>query len=414
MGGSISRTILFSGYRCDPYDVSEANIAFKWLTILLKRFNVILLTTNKACSSIDRFFAHKLPGNLEIIPFKDNYPFRSKRIVRDSIKLGYFFFNYRITTYLRKNPKVISNVDLIFQKSPASYRYFTTLYQFDKPLYIGPLSGGLKPPASLKKYFRKEHFLYRLRFLDSLLLKLPVYRKQFLKAEKIIVSFDYLHELIPSEYLKRKKILLDIGIDSSKYPPARYENRTLNLLYVGRLTRYKGPEILIKAVKDLKGIDFILNILGEGEEEYHLKKLVDEFDLRSKVVFHGFRNAEEVKEFYSKASIFCAPAITESIGIVYFEAMASGLPIIAVNNGGPQFICPDQGAIKIPVKTEQEIIREFRDSILILATNPEKRRKMGEFNRKYCIKNYDWKILEKNILHFFEEEVVRIDPMHSF
>jgi len=94
--------------------------------------------------------------------------------------------------------------------------------------------------------------------------------------------------------------------------------------------------------------------------------------------------------------------------------MASGLPIIAVNNGGPQFICPDQGAIKIPVKTEQEIIREFRDSILILATNPEKRRKMGEFNRKYCIKNYDWKILEKNILHFFEEEVVRIDPMHSF
>jgi len=393
--------------------VSEANIAFKWLTILLKRFNVVLLTTSKARRSIDIFFEHKLPANLKIIHFKDNYPFRSKRIVRDSIKLGYFFFNYRITKYLKKNPQVLSNVDLIFQKSPASYRYFTTLYRFDKPLYIGPLSGGLKTPVSLKNYFRKEHFLYKLRFFDSLLLKLPVYRNQFLKAEKIIISFDYLHEIIPPEYLSRAKNLLDIGIDCSKFTPAMLENKTLNLLYVGRLTRYKGPEILIKAVKDLKETDFILNILGEGEEESHLKNLVDEFDLRNKVVFHGFRNSEEVKEIYSRASIFCAPAITESIGIVYFEAMASGLPIIAINNGGPQFILPDQGAIKIPVNTEQEIIREFRDSILLLAGNPVKRKKMGEFNRKYCIENYDWKILEKNILHFFEEEVNRIDHEKS-
>lgn len=400
-------TILLSGYRCDPSEVSEAYITFKWLSILMQRFNIVLLTTDKAESSIYKYYGDKLPDNLKIISFKDTYPFKSKRIIRESLKLGYFFFNYRAKSYLKSHSEIIDGCDLIFHKSPANYRYFTSLVSFKKPLYIGPLSGGLKPPAQLKKYFRKESLLFKFRGLDRVILRLPVYRKQFLQAEKILVSVDYINDLLPARYLAKKRTMLDVGIDCSQFRGSRTENSTVQILYVGRLTRYKGAEILIKAIKEIKEENFILNILGEGEERHRLEGLVEKYGLKNKVYLKGFKISDEVREYYKSASIFCLPALTESIGIVFFEAMASGLPIITMNNGGPKYLCPDEGAIKIPITSESGIIQNLKESILSLIYDSEKRKRMGEFNQMYCLKKYDWTVLEKDILKFFNDELVR-------
>jgi glycosyltransferase involved in cell wall biosynthesis len=399
------KTILLSSYKSDPFGVSESYIAFLWLNILLKKFNIILLTTIDAEDSLKNYYQNNLPENLKIVSFKDNYPFKSKGIVRNGIKLGYFYFNQKIKKYLIEHPEIIAECDILFHKTPVSFRYFTSLVHFNKPVYIGPLSGGLKPPAVLRNYFRKESIAHKIRNLDPFILRLPVYKKQFSKIEKVIVCFDYLDDILPKEYLLRKKILLDIGIDCSQYTQAVNNSKTTSILYVGRLTRYKGAELLIRSVTKIKDLDFVVNIVGDGEERDYLKNLVKEFKLEDKIKFHGFKPAQEVKLFYSSASVFCSPALTESIGIVFYEAMASGLPIITINNGGPKYICPSEGSIKIPITSEDGIIGELQESIQFLIENPAKRKEMGEFNRKYCRENYDWKILEKNILDFFSDEI---------
>ena len=400
------RTILLSSYKNDPFGISESYIAFVWLNILLKKFNVILLTTTEAEKSLTEYYGNNLNGSLKIISFKDEYPFKNKSAVRNGLKLGYFYFNNKIKKYLKKHPEIIKSSDILFHKTPVSFRYFTSLVRFNKPVYLGPISGGIKPPAVLKNYFKKESLIHKLRNLDTLILKLPPYKKQFAKLEKVLVCFDYVEDILPKEYLKRKKNLLDIGIDCSQFNQA-VNNDIPKILYVGRLTRYKGAELLIRSIEKIKDLNLVLDIVGDGEERGFLENIVKEFNLQNKIHFHGFKNAKEVKQFYSNASIFCFPSLTESIGIVFYEAMASGLPIITINNGGPKYICPDEGAIKIPLASETDIIKSLAESIQLLVENPGKSEEMGKFNRKYCFENYDWKTLEKNILDFFTEEIER-------
>lgn len=400
------KTILLSSYNCNPFGVSESFTSFIWMTILLKQFKIILLTTDEAEESILKYYKNKLPANLTIIAFVNRFPFKEKRVMREGIKLGYFYFNQRIKKYLKKNPQIIDGIDIVFQKTPESFRYFTSLTGFNKPVYIGPLSGGLKPPASFKSYFKSEPFLHKLRNFDSMLLKLPVYKRQFRRIDKVLVCFDYLSDILPPEYLKNKKILLNSAIDCSNYKQAPMQNNAKpSVLYVGRLTKYKGPELLIRALGYIKKNDFILNIVGDGEERKYLEKLVKELHLENQVLFHGFKPSEEVKRFYYNASIFCFPSLTEAVGIVFYEAMASGLPIITIDNGGPRYICPPEGAIKIPISSPDEIIKRLNESIVFLLENPEIRQKMGQFNRNYSIEHYDWKILERDILQFFSDEL---------
>jgi len=399
------KTILFSSYLCNPFSVSEANTAFEWLKILLTRFNIVLFTTDEEERSIKQYYNNSLPANLTIISFTDRYPFKSKSIIKNTVRLGYFYFNYKIKGYLRKHPEVIAQCDILFQKSPESFRYYTSLTAFGKPVYIGPLSGGLKPPGQLKGYFRREHSLYKLRNLDPLIMKLPVYKRQFSKIKKVLISFDYVEELLPPQFLTRKKVLINAGIDCAPYQQARNDTAIINILHIARLTRYKATELLIRALNNIKETNFVLNIVGRGEEQEHLEALVKEYGLSDKIIFHGYKPVDEVKQFYQSASLFCLPTLTESAGNVFFEAMASGLPVITMDNGGPKYICPDQGAIKIPVTSEEGIISDLQQSITLLMNDPKKREEMGKFNRAYCRENYDWSVLKKKILDFFDEEM---------
>lgn len=405
------RIIIYSAYSCDPSEVSEKYVAFIWLQMLLKQFTLILLTTKQAEASIKAYYNNTLPANLQIIGFEDNYPFKGMRIIRNTVQLGYFFFNYKINRYLCKNPQILNSCDLIFQKTPESYRHFTSLVNFQKPVYIGPLGGGLKPPKELKGYFKKEPLLYKFRNLDALLLRLPVYQRQFLKARKILVAIDYLDDILPKEYLKNKRVLMNSGVNCSQFPHANLSSQTTNIIFVGRLTRYKGAELLIRAIVKLKGQDFKLHIFGEGEESRHLKDLVVKLDLAGEVNFHGFVHPVAMKPFYQAATIFCLPTFTESLGIAFLEAMACGLPIVTIDNGGPKFICPSQGAIKIPIMPESDIINVLTESIQFLIKNPDKAKEMGRFNRQYCQQHYDWQIIEKEVLDFFKAEIKLNDQL---
>lgn len=63
---------------------------------------------------------------------------------------------------------------------------------------------------------------------------------------------------------------------------------------------------MMMAMRELnaKGVDFVLDIIGDGPEFYNLKKLSDEFKLSDKVNFHGLINHDAIAGFYKKRRIF--------------------------------------------------------------------------------------------------------------
>lgn len=117
------------------------------------------------------------------------------------------------------------------------------------------------------------------------------------------------------------------------------------LLFVWRLDRTKGVDVLIDAIEYIVHTLYITNILldvvgyGYDEKKYHDQ--VKKYWLQKYIIFHWSKQWKELIKFYKQADIMIVPSRAEWFGIIILEAMASGIPVIATRSGGPEDIIQD-------------------------------------------------------------------------
>ena len=121
-------------------------------------------------------------------------------------------------------------------------------------------------------------------------------------------------------------------------------HETKRILFVGRLMKVKGVDVLIKAFsKFLKHDSFAsytLDIVGDGPEFDSLQRLSRREQIEQNITFHGSKDRSEIGDFYNNADVFVLPSKTtalgekEGLGLVVLEAMMSGVPVIGTNCGG--------------------------------------------------------------------------------
>lgn len=119
------------------------------------------------------------------------------------------------------------------------------------------------------------------------------------------------------------------------------------ILHVGRMSSYKGQKTLLRAFATISDPQIKLWFVGGGQQpherqlESELKAMVSALGLVTRVRFFGFQ--ESVAPFYEAADIFCHPNIEpEPFGLVFIEALAYGLPVVATYLGGAIEIFEDQ------------------------------------------------------------------------
>jgi glycosyltransferase involved in cell wall biosynthesis len=106
------------------------------------------------------------------------------------------------------------------------------------------------------------------------------------------------------------------------------------VLCVARLEPEKDLQALLKAVSAIKtSVPLHGLIVGDGNERKHLEALMRDINIQERVSFLGFR--DDVPSIMKSADIFVLPAPAEPFGLVVVEAMMAGLPVVAINNGGP-------------------------------------------------------------------------------
>lgn len=109
--------------------------------------------------------------------------------------------------------------------------------------------------------------------------------------------------------------------------------RAYNLLFVGRLAPEKNLPLLINALRSLPE-SFNLTIVGAGPEEEALKALANDDRLRTRVVFAGNGDWNEMVTYYANADVFVLPSWSEPWGLVINEAMLCELPVVISNRCG--------------------------------------------------------------------------------
>ncbi len=138
----------------------------------------------------------------------------------------------------------------------------------------------------------------------------------------------------------------DRGVDLARFSPARRDAALLdagaperiNVLYVGRQTKEKGADLLAESFLAAMARDgrLHLHLAGGGPEEGTLRAR-----LGDAATFHGWVEGDDLATLYASADIFLFASRTDTFGQVLLEAQASGLPVVAVAEGGPCSIVDD-------------------------------------------------------------------------
>jgi glycosyltransferase involved in cell wall biosynthesis/predicted metal-dependent phosphoesterase TrpH len=137
---------------------------------------------------------------------------------------------------------------------------------------------------------------------------------------------------VPSERIER----WDRGVDLDRFGPGLRVPGLLpgevSVLYVGRLTREKGVDMLAEAFLEARTRDPRLHLVlaGGGPEEALIRAR-----LGSGATFLGWLSGAELARVYASADVFLFASRTDTFGQVILEAQASGLPVVAVGEGGP-------------------------------------------------------------------------------
>ncbi len=169
---------------------------------------------------------------------------------------------------------------------------------------------------------------------------------------------------------------------------------------VGRLTRQKGHEVLLRAVADVaeEWPQMMLLIAGDGEERAHLERLADSLGLRKRVHFLGAMS--NVREFLSVLDVFVHPSHWEGLGIAVLEAMAMALPVVATNiEGLAEIIDNDKDGLLVspndPGAVARAIKALLRDREMGLRLGRAARERVADaFSLHAMIRNYERMYLE--------------------
>lgn len=241
--------------------------------------------------------------------------------------------------------------------------------------YIVSLRGGDVPgfrPYDFKTYHKLIGPFLRVIWHDA---SAVVANSQGLRA--LALAFDSSIE-IP---------IIPNGVDAADYAAGDRQWSPPRLLSVGRVVHQKGLDLGLRALAQLKDLDWEWRIAGDGPQTDALQSLARELGIAERVVFLGWQSREDLIKWYHQANLFLFPSRHEGMPNAVLEAMASGLPIAATRIAGSEELVVE-GETGLLVQAGN--VDELRDALRKLLTNPALREKLGAASRQRVEQHYTW------------------------
>ena len=382
--------IALSAMNCSDTGVSESFVAYNWLRQIARLNQVDLITAETCPPKVDNVTSHYAS--------KDFWPMRFvSKAFQTSVKPDYFVFDRRS---LRHFDNVVSKCDIFHHVVPQAPRYPSGLGCRARRFVLGPIGGGLRVPPAFRPLVEKNEPLFtKLRRMDSLRFRYdPWLKATYDSADLILLTASYMLDVIPTKYHQKVDLLPETGIDADAYSLESFRRTSesqVAILYVGRITPYKGLEFLIRAFANLPPelrTKTTLDIIGEGEADYEnrCQTIANNLHVNKQIRFHGRLKKDEVMQHYRQSDIFAFPTLAETTGNVLLEAMAMGLPVVSTNFGGPSDVVDSESGILIAPDNPDSFVRGLSRALHRLITNREHRVSFGANAQQRVFSKFSW------------------------
>jgi glycosyltransferase involved in cell wall biosynthesis len=252
------------------------------------------------------------------------------------------------------------------------------------------------------------------------------------KCQHIIIPSESLKDILVRDYgLHERYSVIPTGTnlepflkaDGESLRAARgWQNETV-LISVGRLAPEKNWDTLLRAFAKLHqehpGARLVL--IGDGAAKQSLEALAAELGVADRVVFTGALPFHEVPRYLKAADVFAFASVTETQGLVTIEAMAAGLPVVAVDGPGTRDIV-ENGKQGFLVENDPEALAKGLNKLLAdsqrlkrLRNNALKKAKSFEVNQlgKQLISVYEQAIQDKKENQFVTLKTEETDARES-
>lgn len=113
----------------------------------------------------------------------------------------------------------------------------------------------------------------------------------------------------------------------------------LRLIFIGRLEKVKGPDLLVNAVINSGIENYDLKIVGDGPMKEELEKTVISNNASGKIHFPGSKNSQEISDLLTVSDYLVISSLKESMPVVFWEAMQTSTPVLSTDVGDIKYYC---------------------------------------------------------------------------
>lgn len=205
------------------------------------------------------------------------------------------------------------------------------------------------------------------------------------------------------------------GVDTDRFKPDPVARQRLRerhglgeaptILCLSRLVPRKGQDMLIRSLPDVRAQieGATLVIVGGGPDQQRLRDLATSTGVEQHVVFTGSVPADELADYHNIADVFAMPARTrgrgldvEGLGIVYLEASATGIPVVAGDSGGaPETVRQGETGLVVDGRS----LAQLTEALTTILGNPGLRDSMGAAGREWVQSRWRWEHMSSRLGH---------------
>lgn len=221
--------------------------------------------------------------------------------------------------------------------------------------FMGAISSILKKKYGIKLVLTEHSSKLNKDISQISKIDQQLARKAYRYADKIFTVSSSLAKRLSENFGITSQIVYNV-VDTSTFSYSSHiQKKDFRFISVGNLLYQKGFDILIQAFAQAKfSHNIYLDIIGGGIERTKLEEQICSLKLEHQVKLLGVLSRKEIQHKFTNSHVFVLCSRGETFGVVYIEAMTSGLPVIATNCGGPTDFINEANGLLIPPNDIQQ------------------------------------------------------------